>query len=124
MLGILDCVTGARTLILIRCNPAIRKLWGVIILRGRHERIEKSPYARRTTLSWRACPHHAVQQGWQCAGHLAKTRHGALTWSTPRIQYYSIRARIQRVNPPALICSTNPTVVSLRGHQREVPPAD
>ncbi|GFU08287.1 hypothetical protein TNCV_931991 [Trichonephila clavipes] len=28
--------------------------------------------------------------------------------------------RIERVSPLALICSTNPTAVSLRGHRREV----
>ncbi|GFS88523.1 hypothetical protein TNCV_1461551 [Trichonephila clavipes] len=27
--------------------------------------------------SWRASTHHGVQQGRQCAGHLANTRHGA-----------------------------------------------
>ncbi|GFT30257.1 hypothetical protein TNCV_3467101 [Trichonephila clavipes] len=48
----------------------------------------------------------------------------ALTWSTPRIQCYSIRVGIQQVNPPPLNCSTNPTSMSLRGHRREVPPAD
>ncbi|GFU56765.1 uncharacterized protein TNCV_4041681 [Trichonephila clavipes] len=48
----------------------------------------------------------------------------APTWSTPRIECYSIRARNQRVNPTPLICSTNPTALSPRGHRREVPPAD
>ncbi|GFU81750.1 hypothetical protein TNCV_3086621 [Trichonephila clavipes] len=48
----------------------------------------------------------------------------ALTWSTPRIKCYSIMARIHRVNPPPLICSTNPTTMSLRGHRREALPAD
>ncbi|GFW74471.1 transposable element Tcb2 transposase [Trichonephila clavipes] len=35
-----------------------------------------------------------------------------------------MRVRNQRVNPTPLICSTNPTAVSLRGHRREVPPDD
>ncbi|GFU60103.1 hypothetical protein TNCV_3144611 [Trichonephila clavipes] len=31
----------------------------------------------KTTSFWHASTHHRVQQGRQCAGHLAKTRHGA-----------------------------------------------
>ncbi|GFT35560.1 uncharacterized protein TNCV_4870581 [Trichonephila clavipes] len=47
----------------------------------------------------------------------------ALTWSTSRI-CYSIRVRIEQVNPTPFICSTNPIAVSLRGHQIEVSPSD
>ncbi|GFU58540.1 hypothetical protein TNCV_4894721 [Trichonephila clavipes] len=49
-----------------------------------------------------------------------------LIWRKPGLPgvhpEYSIRAMIQRVNPTPLICSTNLTVMSLRGHQREVSP--
>ncbi|GFT57951.1 hypothetical protein TNCV_2768591 [Trichonephila clavipes] len=35
--------------------------------------------------SWRASTHHGVQQGRQCAGHLANTRHGAYLEYTQNI---------------------------------------
>ncbi|GFX70266.1 hypothetical protein TNCV_4617031 [Trichonephila clavipes] len=39
----------------------------------------------KTTLSWRASSHHGVQQGRQCAGHLAQTRHGTYQEYTQNI---------------------------------------
>ncbi|GFU03244.1 hypothetical protein TNCV_2721291 [Trichonephila clavipes] len=77
----------------------------------------------KTTSSWRASTHHRVQQGRQCAGHLAKTRYGAYLEYTQNIMLQH-QNEIQRVIPPPLICSTNPTTVSLWGHRREIPPAD
>ncbi|GFU98455.1 hypothetical protein TNCV_3652861 [Trichonephila clavipes] len=77
---------------------------------------------KNTTSFWRASTHHEVQQGRQCASHLAKNQARRLPEYTQKC--YSIRAKIKRVNPPHLICSTNPTAVSLRGHRREVPPTD
>ncbi|GFW16890.1 hypothetical protein TNCV_2760181 [Trichonephila clavipes] len=50
----------------------------------------------KSTLSWHASTHHGVQQGRQCADHLAKTRHCTYLEYT---QCYSIKARIQWVNP-------------------------
>ncbi|GFX01366.1 hypothetical protein TNCV_4736071 [Trichonephila clavipes] len=40
---------------------------------------------RNKTSSWRASTHLGVQQGRQCAGHLAKTRHGAYLEYTQNI---------------------------------------
>ncbi|GFY06530.1 hypothetical protein TNCV_3523861 [Trichonephila clavipes] len=39
----------------------------------------------RKTSSWRASTHHGVQRGRQCAGHMAKTRHGAYLKYTQNI---------------------------------------
>ncbi|GFU71792.1 hypothetical protein TNCV_2345371 [Trichonephila clavipes] len=43
------------------------------------------PYERNTSSSWRTSTHHGVQQRRQCAGHLAKTRHGAYLEYTKNI---------------------------------------
>ncbi|GFY29832.1 hypothetical protein TNCV_4071451 [Trichonephila clavipes] len=43
------------------------------------------PYAQKKTSCWCASTHHGVQQGRQCAGHLAKTRHGAYLEYTQNI---------------------------------------
>ncbi|GFV19483.1 hypothetical protein TNCV_3664151 [Trichonephila clavipes] len=40
--------------------------------------------ARKTSF-WRASTHHGVQQGRQCASHLAKTRHSAYLEYTQNI---------------------------------------
>ncbi|GFX02884.1 hypothetical protein TNCV_4438661 [Trichonephila clavipes] len=39
----------------------------------------------KKTSSWHASTHHGVQQGRKCAGHLAKTRHGAYLKYTQNI---------------------------------------
>ncbi|GFT97631.1 hypothetical protein TNCV_2024491 [Trichonephila clavipes] len=78
---------------------------------------------RFETSSWRASTHHGVQQGRQCAGHLAKTRHGAYLKYTQNIMLQH-QGEDPTGKPDTLICSTNPTAVSLRRLRREVPPAD
>ncbi|GFT17579.1 hypothetical protein TNCV_4032491 [Trichonephila clavipes] len=67
--------------------------------------------------------HHGVQQGRQCAGHLAKTRHGAYLEYTQNIMLQH-QGEDPTGKPDTLICSTNPTAVSLRRLRRELPPAD
>ncbi|GFV91608.1 hypothetical protein TNCV_4761731 [Trichonephila clavipes] len=72
----------------------------------------------------RASTHHGVQQGRQWAGHLATNKARRLPGVHPEYNAtVSGRGSIW-VNPPPLICSTNPIAVSLRGHRREIPPAD
>ncbi|GFS90855.1 DDE_Tnp_1_7 domain-containing protein [Trichonephila clavipes] len=58
-----------------------------------------------------------VQQGRQCAGHLANTRHGAYLKYTQNIVLQN-QGEDPTGKPTSLICSTNPTAVSLRGHRR------
>ncbi|GFU08315.1 hypothetical protein TNCV_932231 [Trichonephila clavipes] len=78
--------------------------------------------ARKTTSICLASTHHGVQQGRQCSGLLEKPRHGAYLEYTQKIvlQHHGE----ERASPVALICSTNPTAVSLRRHLREVSSSD
>ncbi|GFT74247.1 hypothetical protein TNCV_5034581 [Trichonephila clavipes] len=50
-------------------------------LRAQNFRIHEVRYSS----SWSASTHHGVQQGRQCAGHLANTRHGAYLKYTQNI---------------------------------------
>ncbi|GFW88972.1 hypothetical protein TNCV_2684061 [Trichonephila clavipes] len=52
-----------------------------------------------------------------------KTRNGAYLEYTQNIVLHH-QGEDPTGKPAALICSTNPTAISLRGHRREVPPAD
>ncbi|GFU59802.1 hypothetical protein TNCV_4343571 [Trichonephila clavipes] len=52
-----------------------------------------------------------------------KTRHGAYLEYIQNIMLQH-QGEDPTGNPTPLICNTNPTAVSLRGHRREVPPAD
>ncbi|GFW61632.1 hypothetical protein TNCV_3705671 [Trichonephila clavipes] len=78
--------------------------------------------SEKTTASWRASTHHGVQYRRQCAGHLAKTRHGAYLEYTQNIMLQQ-QGGIKWVIPPSFICSTNPTAMFLRGHRREASPS-
>ncbi|GFV92113.1 hypothetical protein TNCV_1895491 [Trichonephila clavipes] len=86
---------------------------------------------KKTSSSWRASTHHGVQQGRQCAVHLANTRHGAyLDYTQNILIQHQGENPTGKPDPPYLrhplstTPSTNPTAVSLRGHRREIPPAD
>ncbi|GFS79339.1 hypothetical protein TNCV_3261091 [Trichonephila clavipes] len=70
----------------------------------------------KTSSFWCAFTHHGVQQGRQCSGHLANTRHGSYLEYTQNIV---IQHQGEDPTGKPLICSTNPTSMSLRGHRRE-----
>ncbi|GFT76725.1 hypothetical protein TNCV_335871 [Trichonephila clavipes] len=53
-----------------------------------------------------------------------KTRHGAYLKYTQNIMLQHQGEDPTGINPTPLICSTNPTAVSLRRLRREVPPAE
>ncbi|GFW37239.1 hypothetical protein TNCV_5021371 [Trichonephila clavipes] len=64
-----------------------------------------------STSSWHVFTHHRVQQGRQCAGHLTKPRQATYL-------EYAQKIVLQHQG------NTNPTAISLRGHRREVSPAE
>ncbi|GFU95340.1 dimer_Tnp_hAT domain-containing protein [Trichonephila clavipes] len=74
-----------------------------------------------------ASTHHGVQQGMQCAGDLARTRHGAYLEYTQNIMLQH-QGEDPSCNPPPLTCSTNPTamfpkrLIRLTGEGSLLPP--
>ncbi|GFU03119.1 hypothetical protein TNCV_2911761 [Trichonephila clavipes] len=76
----------------------------------------------KTTSSWRALPTTESNKGGSVP----------VIWQNQvrRLPEYTQNIMLQHQNedptgnPATLICSTNPTTVSLWGHRREIPPAD